>query len=331
MAMLLQHEQALSRYARFKLWLRRKRLTLAVCFLLALWFLAYWFPSIAISIDSGHAGVLWKWLGEGTDTERSYGEGLNLIWPWNRMYIYDMRYQQITHGVDVLSRDGLQYHIDATVRFRIRPGKVALLHQSVGPDYIDKLIIPVVASRIRNEVAKYHSEEVYTNRRLDLEAKISDELRHPSQAMPEPYSYIEISDVFIRSIVLPPVIAQAIEAKLVQQQQMLEYNYRLEKEEKEKQRKQIEAEGISRFQEIFNKEVSDSFLKWQGITATLELAKSNNAKIVIIGHDNGGLPIIFGDGTTTLPLKPEPSSPPEEGGVPPSATANKEQLDAHSP
>jgi regulator of protease activity HflC (stomatin/prohibitin superfamily) len=309
MAALLEHKQVLSRYARFKLWLKKRRLSLAVGFFLALWMLAYWFPSIAISVDPGHAGVLWRWLGKGTVTERSYGEGLTVIWPWNRMYVYDLRFQQITHGVDVLSRDGLPYHIDATVRFRIRPNRVALLHQSVGPDYVDKLILPVVASRIRNEVAKYHSEEVYGSRRLDLEASLGEELSHPAPAMPGPYAYLEISDVFIRNIVLPPVIAQAIEAKLVQEQQMLEYRYRLEKEEQEKQRKQIEAEGIRQFQEAFNKGVSDGYLKWQGINATLELAKSANAKIVIIGHESGGLPIIFGDGTA-VPAKPDPANGP---------------------
>lgn len=296
-----------SGFERLKNWIKRNAVTLSVSFLVFLWVFVYMFPGIFISIRPGQAGVLWKRLGSGTVTKQYFGEGFHVIWPWDKMYIYDVRYQQITHGVDVLSSDGLQYHIEVTVRFQIRPEKVGLIHKYVGPEYVEKLLIPVVASRIRSEVAKYHPEEVYTSKRRDLEIKISDDLRNPASVALRPNAYIEIADVFIRSIVLPPTIAQAIEAKLVQQQKMLEYTYRIEKEKKERQRKQIEAEGIRLFQGIFNQGVSDSFLKWQGIKATLELAKSNNTKIVVIGSDKGGLPLIFGDGNFLSPKDQTPS------------------------
>ena len=44
----------------------------------------------------------------------------------------------------------------------------------------------------------------------------------------------------------------------------------------------------------------DSYLRWRGIEATLQLAQSNNSKVVIIGSAKDGLPIILGN-SDTLP------------------------------
>ena len=131
-------------------------------------------------------------------------------------------------------------------------------------------------------------------------------------------SFTRLAAVLVLATV--PVIAaaaadeeriRALEAQLAQQQQMLEYDFRLLKEEKEKQRKRIEAEGIRMFQDIVAEGISDRYLKWKGIDATLALAESNNAKIVIIGAGEDGLPIILG------PLESSPTTESPEPTVPP--------------
>jgi prohibitin 2 len=87
----------------------------------------------------------------------------------------------------------------------------------------------------------------------------------------------------------------AIERKLEEEQAMLRYDFTVGKEEKEKERKRIEAEGIRQFQEIVTGGISDRYLTWKGIDATLEVAKSPNSKIVIIGGKEG-LPLILNTG-----------------------------------
>jgi regulator of protease activity HflC (stomatin/prohibitin superfamily) len=67
----------------------------------------------------------------------------------------------------------------------------------------------------------------------------------------------------------------------------------LEKETQEAERKRIEARGIADFQKIVTDGISDKLLAWKGIEATLEVAKSPNAKVVMIGNGKNGLPIIF--------------------------------------
>ena len=75
----------------------------------------------------------------------------------------------------------------------------------------------------------------------------------------------------------------------------MEYEFRLEKAQKEADRLRIEAAGIRDFEEIISKGLSDKLLKWKGIEATKEIAKSNNSKVVIVGGGEGGLPIILGN------------------------------------
>ena len=69
----------------------------------------------------------------------------------------------------------------------------------------------------------------------------------------------------------------------------------LTKEKQEAERKRIEAQGISDFQQIVTQGISDKLLEWKGIEATQDLAKSTNVKVVVIGNSKNGLPLILGD------------------------------------
>jgi regulator of protease activity HflC (stomatin/prohibitin superfamily) len=107
-------------------------------------------------------------------------------------------------------------------------------------------------------------------------------------------NYIQLNDVLIRNIELPLTLEQAIERKLQQEQESLEYEFRIEKASKEADRQRIEAEGIRDFQNIVSQSISDDLLQWKGIEATTVLANSNNAKVVVIGSGENGLPLILG-------------------------------------
>jgi len=59
-------------------------------------------------------------------------------------------------------------------------------------------------------------------------------------------------------------------------------------------RKEIEANGIAKFQKIVNQTITPQLLKWKGVEATQEIAKSSNSKVIVIGNGDGDLPIILG-------------------------------------
>ncbi len=259
-----------------------------ICVLLGLVFATlFFYPYLFITINPGQGGVLWRRFLGGTVVDTVYPEGTHFVPPWDKMYLYNTRVQEIKHEMDVLSVNGLMFHLSLSIRVRPDYDFLAVLHQQVGPNYISMIVIPEVESVLRSLMGTYKPEEVYTTQRGIIQKTIRNSFTQLSA------HYIIIDDVIIREVELPPRIKEAIENKLKQQQLAQEYEHIIEKEKKERSRKIIEAHGIKRFQEIVSQSLTSKLLKWKGIEATLELAKSQNAKVVVIGRGEDGLPIIL--------------------------------------
>jgi regulator of protease activity HflC (stomatin/prohibitin superfamily) len=106
---------------------------------------------------------------------------------------------------------------------------------------------------------------------------------------------IEVENILLRRIQLPPSVVEAINSKLAAEQEAERMRFVLVKEEQEAQRRRIEAQGIQDFQRIISQGLSDQLLRWKGIEATSRLAESTNSKVVIVGGKDG-LPLIFNIG-----------------------------------
>lgn len=104
-----------------------------------------------------------------------------------------------------------------------------------------------------------------------------------------------LMNVLVRDVALPETIKQAIETKLKQEQESLEYEFRLEKARKEADRQRIEAEGKANANKILSASLTDKILQEKGIDATIKLSQSPNSKVIVIGSGEGGLPIILGN------------------------------------
>lgn len=278
-------------------WLETHRLEIAISLLLfALLFLAA-LPMMLISIDSGYKGVLWRRFFGGTEMERSYGEGTTLIFPWDKMTLYSTRQQRETVVFNTLSKNGLTVLVEASIRFRPLEDYLPELHRYIGPDYINILLIPEMGSHVRNVIGQYEPEELYSMKRAMIEDQIQESIRgglDTSNTKRSAGHYIYVDEILIRDITLPETVRDSIEQKEQAKQVALAYEFRLLAEEKEKLRKKIEAEGIRDFQSTITDGISQKYLTWQGINATVELAKSNNSKVVIIGSGKSGLPVILG-------------------------------------
>jgi regulator of protease activity HflC (stomatin/prohibitin superfamily) len=206
------------------------------------------------------------------------------------------------------------------VRFRLVRQAIPILHQVIGPDY--KILLgPLIASRMRGVIAEYTAEQVYSTAREEIENKIRQSaIEYLSQRTLKTASYevraadgLVLYDTLLYGIELPAAIAQAINRKTEQYYVAQEYQFRIERERRESERKAIEAEGIREFQQIVSQGISDSYLRWRGVEATLQLAQSNNSKVVIIGGGKDGLPIILGNVDTPAPMKARGTPPVEDG------------------
>ncbi|MCB9234765.1 MAG: prohibitin family protein [Bacteroidia bacterium] len=273
-----------TKFDKFKKRIRPRVLNLLVALMVvALVLFALW-NQIFIPVYSGQLGVLFHRFGEGTVVDRSYGEGTQVIWPWDLMYIYNVRQQIVTKEVDVLSKDGLKIKVEFAVRFSPNRDSLGILHKRLGPEYPETVVVPEAESSTRNIIARYTPDELYAINRKEVETLILKDVRSDFGDS----LYVKISDVMIKNIALPAMVAEAIEAKLTEEQKDLTYAYRLKVEEKEAQRKEIEAGGIRRFEEV----AGIPILKWRGVEATEKLAASPNSKVIVVGTKD--LPIILG-------------------------------------
>ena len=233
--------------------------------------------------------MLWRWLGAGTQIDTVYREGVHVIFPFNRMYIYDVRKQQFTDTIDALTVDGLAVKVRYSVRYYLDKDILPLLHQRVGPDYVNVVVRPEIRSVIRMVFGQYKPEEIYATQKA-IQERISVLSKTHLEAR-----FIALDDVPIESITLPGKISEAIETKLAQQQVDQEYAYRLSIASKEADRKRIESAGIKVYNDTINSSLTPDVLAWQGIQATQDLAKSPNAKVVVVGSGRNGLPLILGN------------------------------------
>ncbi len=243
---------------------------------------------MVVSIRSGESGVMYRFF-TGTEMEQIYDEGVHLLWPWDRMFIYDMRLQTKEREYSLLTSSGLPVLLNVAVRYRPDIRMLPLLHVAVGPDYLEKVVFPETEAVLRRAVGQYGPEEVYTSKRGFLESIVVSSLSKVESR------YILIDDVLVKSVDLPVPVRDAIEQKLVLGEQEKAYEYRLAIERKEAERKKIEAGGIQEYQRRVGETLTQDLLRWQGIQATRELATSNNAKTVVIGAGKDGLPLILGD------------------------------------
>jgi regulator of protease activity HflC (stomatin/prohibitin superfamily) len=263
---------------------------------------------VVVSIPAGHQGVLYRRL-TGTDLRRVFPEGTQVIFPWNRMVIYDIRVLRRDMKVRVLSTDGLQIDIALSARYHPESKTLPRLHQAVGPDYAERIVVPEVTAAVRAVMSQYRPQQLFTIRTDEMEGRIIE-----LSAKQARERFVTIDDVLIVEIILPEVVQSAIQAKLRQEQEAEEYRYRLVKEDQEAQRKAAEAKGIAEFQRIVSNGISPNLLRWRGIEATLELAKSPNSKVIVVGSA-GGLPLILDTSTATSLTPPAPGGTSVTGGL----------------
>ncbi len=246
--------------------------------------------SMIVTIEPGHKGVLFRPLSTGIVKDKVYDQGFHLIMPWNTMYVYDVRIQEGFERMHVLSKNGLNISIDLSYRYQPITDKLGYLHDEIGMNYLEKIIIPEVRSATREVIGKYLPEELYSTKREVIQDEIFEQTRDAIRD-----KYLHLDAILIRNVVLPESLQEAIQRKLKEEQAALEYDYRLERERKEAQRRIIEAKAKAEANRILNASLTDKILRDKGIEATLKLASSRNAKVVIIGSGKDGIPVILGN------------------------------------
>jgi regulator of protease activity HflC (stomatin/prohibitin superfamily) len=237
------------------------------------------------SIPAGHIG--YKNLFGKVDNKQ-YEPGYTFTNPFSKMIKLDLRKRIAQTESQISSNEGLEINAKVDIIYRLDKVASKDVYLTAGLQYQDVLLLPQAKAIIRDIVSGYDAKALYHEKtRIEIKNKIFDELRKISD------NGIIVEEILINKIVLPASLVRSIENKLQAEQEMQKMDFILEREKKESERKKIEANGIKEFQTIVSEGISKELLQWKGITATEELTKSPNSKIVIIGNSSNGLPLIF--------------------------------------
>lgn len=258
------------------------------------------FSSMVVQIDAGNIGVKKLFGKVENDVMES---GLHLINPlcdvveldgktqnYTMSGVHDEGDKQGDDAIRVLSSDGLEVVIDITVLYRVNPSTAPNLIKSIGSDYKNVIVRPIVRTRLRDNAVYYEAVALYSTKRDEFQNRIFETIKKEFQERG-----LTLESVLVRNIMLPASVKTTIESKINAEQEAQKMQFVLQKEKQEAERKRVEAQGIADYQKIIAIGLTDKQLQYEMIKANKELAQSNNAKVIFMGSNGKNVPIILGD------------------------------------
>jgi len=244
-----------------------------------------------IQIDVGHVGVQ-KLFGKVQNSVLQ--SGLHFINPFVDVERMDVKTQNYTmsglhdegqksgdDAIRVLTTDGLEVTIDLSVLYHVVPADAPKLLRETGIDYEVKIVRPLTRTRIRDNAVYYDAVALYSTKRDEFQQRIYNSIEKDFRSRG-----LILEQLLVRNITLPQSVKTTIEQKINAEQDAQKMQFILQKERQEAERKRVEAQGIADYQRIISESLSDRQLQYESIKAQLELAKSANAKIIVLGKGN---------------------------------------------
>jgi len=249
-----------------------------------------------IQIEAGQVGVQ-KLFGK--VQKDVLGSGLHFINPLVDVVKLDIKTQNYTmsgvqdeghksgdDAIRVLSADGLEVTIDLSVLYRVMPNETPKLLSETGDNYEDKIVRPITRTRIRDNAVYYDAVALFSSKRDEFQQRIFKTIESDFSKRG-----LLLENLLVRNITLPQSVKATIEQKINAEQDAQKMQFVLQKEKQEAERKRVEAQGIADYQRIISESLTDRQLQYESIKAQLEIAKSPNAKVIIMGK--GSNPVIL--------------------------------------
>jgi prohibitin 1 len=234
---------------------------------------------------TGHVGVVSIF---GRVTGRTLSEGIHIVNPAATITELSIKTQEDKERASVPSKEGLIMGLEASILYHLDAKRAAEVYQQIGPNYMEVLLQPTFRSAIRAITSGNSASSLYSDARETIARQILEDVAR--QVAPRG---IVVENVLLRDLQLPDTLKHAIEAKQQAQQEAQRMEFVLQREKQEAERKRVEAAGIKDFQDIVTQGISEKLLEWKGIEATMELVKSQNAKVIVVGNSKNGLPLIY--------------------------------------
>jgi len=257
-------------------------------------FLIGFLSACIVQIGAGEVGVQILF---GSVQNMTLASGLHFINPLIDVQHMDIKTQNYTmsaihnegqkegdDAIRVLTSDGLEVVMDLTVLFKVVPTSAPDILRSTGIDYTDKIVRPLTRTMIRDNAVYYDAVSLYSTKRDEFQTRIYNSIEADFKKRG-----LLLEQLLIRNITLPQAVKTSIEQKISAEQDAQKMQFVLQKERQEAERKRVEAQGISDYQHIISESLTDRQLQYESIKAQLEVAKSPNAKVIIMGKAGASL------------------------------------------
>ena len=200
--------------------------------------------------------------------------------------IHDEGAKSADDAIRVLTSDGLEVTIDLTVLYKVLPSDAPKIVRETGLDYTDKIVRPLARTKIRDNAVYYDAISLYSTKRDEFQQRIFHSIDTDFKKRG-----LILEQLLVRNITLPESVRTTIEHKINAEQEAQKMQFVLQKERQEAERKRVEAQGIADYQRIISEGLTEKQLQYESIKAQLELAKSANSKVIIMGR--GNTPVIL--------------------------------------
>lgn len=235
-------------------------------------------------VREGEVGVK-RTFGKYKDTPIS--SGLRIVNPFTTSIVkISTQTENLEVGLTIPSREGLNIQSEVSILYNVLSKDAPMILRTIGQNYERDVILPVFRSAVADVSSRFYAKDMHTGERAQIEVAIRDQMTKLLEGRG-----IEIEAVLLKSILMPPSLARAIEEKLSAEQNAQRMEFVLDQERQEAERKRIQAEGIRDAQNIISQGLDPMLLQFKAIEAFLELAKSPNAKVIVT--DGKGMPLMM--------------------------------------
>jgi regulator of protease activity HflC (stomatin/prohibitin superfamily) len=199
-----------------------------------------------VLVPSGMAGVRISQL-SGTRPGTLY-PGVHLVRPLiDDVALYDTRDQFLTAGptpsgkgelLKVQTKEGLSLGLAVTVRYRLDPQRLDHIHADLPQPVETEIVAPVVTSAFRDILPQYMVRETFASKRDEVRLKATQAI---TQRLKQ--DGIEVREVMLRDVALPPEYARGLEGLLLKQQEDERMVFELQIKEKQVREAELQADA----------------------------------------------------------------------------------------
>ena len=119
-----------------------------------------------------------------------------------------------TEALDVQAREGLTIGLAVSVRYRLDARRLDFIHNNLPDDLENEIVRPTIASAFRDLAPQYTVRDIFAARRDEVRERATRQIK--SKLEP---SGIEVQEVMLRDIQLPPEYAKGLEGLLLKEQE----------------------------------------------------------------------------------------------------------------